>query len=249
MSHEVTGTSSQMNVQHRVILPFIIYFLIASVACSPWFGYENSLVARGKLHTSSFVVAKQSNEVIQADVAQIFTRVGEWRSGAVTRLLARADGSEADRLAVIAALVKAVERLDLDCQGALDLSTYDLWEVVTNLFAQLKAVEAADTLVRYVCCGDGLVGIRTYDFPAQAALVTLGEAVVPKLGAALVGNYGIREKQMVADCLGDIGGGAAKRALEEALPSVTNVEVKRSIRFALDTIARTAIERTPVQPN
>src|ERR1051325_4581778 len=60
---------------------------------------------------------------------------------------------------------------------------FNYWASVTNIFAELQAIEAIDLLITTIACGNGYTGSLRVE-PSMNALVKLGTITVPKLRKA-----------------------------------------------------------------
>jgi HEAT repeat protein len=168
-------------------------------------------------------VRSQKSGSVAKEVRKLYSGDDADRNGAKKRLLGIAGRSPEMRGEVIKALL-----------GVLGdpHATYGTWSDAAGLAGDLRATEAVDLLVERLDYNDGTVGFSASHYPALKAVISIGEAAVPKLEKALVeGPPSIRGN--AARALGAIGGGRSQQALTRASTTETNEEVKAHIRNAL----------------
>ncbi len=79
-------------------------------------------------------------------------------------------------------------------------SKFSYWDSVTNIFAELRATEAIDLLIRTIHCNNGFAGSLQQE-PSFDALVKMGQLAVPQLAEALKHEPGEFRKLLLSECL------------------------------------------------
>lgn len=129
-------------------------------------------------------------------------------------LLAIANQSAEARDELIRALIKALEK---DSDGGADSA----FRIVCDLLGKLKAVDAIDTLVKYIDYQPDRMGLSLHYKPSVKGLIQIGEPAVPKIAQTLEfgksvlhpNNYLLRYNAVTA--LMHIGGTKSKDAWKE----------------------------------
>jgi hypothetical protein len=168
-------------------------------------------------------VRSQKSGSVAKEVRRLYSGDDAGRDEAKKRLLSIAGKSPEMRGEVIKALL-----------GVLDdpHATYRTWGDAAGLAGDLRATEAIDRLVARLDYNDGTVGLSAAHFPALKAVISIGEAAIPKLEKALAeGRPSIRGQS--ARALGAIGGSRSRQALTRASTTETDEEVKAYIQNAL----------------
>jgi hypothetical protein len=151
--------------------------------------------------------------------------------------------SSVQRSTVIQKLLQSVERqIELNGKKIILGQEILFWGSATRVFAQLKASEAIDVLIRCIACGNGYSG-SFGEQPSMDALIQMGAMVVPALSRALLNDHSeFKEykKVQIVLCLGAIGGSQATLALKRALRSETDKDVIWNIKDELRTMRRDA---------
>jgi hypothetical protein len=137
------------------------------------------------------------------------------------------------RAEIIAALMKAMDKPNLDLKG--DESTYNLWVHGAELLGDLKAVEALDLLISHLDLTNGTFSSSMRHQPALRGVIKMGPIAIPKLEAVLKGNPDPDMRFSAVFCIATIGGPSAVRSLREALPGESERCVSRFIRVSLDS--------------
>ena len=147
-------------------------------------------------------------------------------------LLAKSGESQRCRAEVVAALMKALDRPNLDFTA--DRDSYYLWRYGAELLGELKATEALDLLIpRLVLVNKMAFSTSMNHQPALKGVVKMGAAAIPKLDAALRSNpdTGVRFYSVV--CIAMIGGPGAASSLREASNSESDECVRHIISVSL----------------
>jgi hypothetical protein len=77
---------------------------------------------------------------------------------------------------------------------------FNYWASVTNIFAELQAIEAIDLLITTIACGNGYTG-SLLEEPSMDALVKLGTITVPKLRKAFRREKNEYVRTQLSHCL------------------------------------------------
>lgn len=147
-------------------------------------------------------------------------------------LLAIANQSAEARDEVIRALIKALEE---DADGGADTA----FRIVCDVLGKLKAVDAIDTLVKYIDYQPDRMGLSLHHKPSVKGLIQIGEPAVPKIAQTLEfgksvlhpNNYLLRYN--AATALMHIGGKRSKDALERAYAIENDERRKAWLEFAV----------------
>lgn len=177
--------------------------------------------------------SEPSLEGIQRLMLMLSSEGDPERSKAQIALTNLAQQSSENRKAVIDELIASVRKLDLEDKLVLEPRVFRFWQSVTWVFGELRATETVDLLIAFIYCSDGLSDETSHHRPAEDALIELGADAVPKLSEALLNNKKRAIRKRVALCLGNIGGADAKRALEAALRSEADRDVRHYIEIAI----------------
>src|ERR1700674_1982438 len=162
----------------------------------------------------------------------------EKRAGTEQELVKLATESPLRRSTIIRELLQSVERLNKSNGNNLVLGPeIYFWGSATRVFAQLKAREAIDVIIRCIACGNGYTG-SFGEQPSMDALIQMGPMVVPALSRALSNEHHGYTKVQIVLCLGAIGGSQARLALQRALRSETDKDVVWNIRDELRTMTQ-----------
>jgi len=142
--------------------------------------------------------------------------------------------SEQCRAEVIAALMKAMDRPNLDFTH--DKDSYYLWLYGAELLGELKASEALDLLVSHL----NLMNRHLYSSsmthqPALKGVTKMGPIAIPKLDTVLRHSPDPKLRFDAVYCIATIGGPSAVRSLREALDSESDECVSHAIRVSLDS--------------
>jgi HEAT repeat protein len=155
------------------------------------------------------------------------------RTRAETEIISQAKSSSELRTRIIKDLLKTVESEDeLDGHHFVLNKTFLFWRSTTIIFADLRAVEALDAMIRCIDSSNGLSG-NMGEPPSAYALVRMGPVAVPKLSEALLNEPNSASRVRIVLCLSRIGGPEAMTALKEALKTEKNKGVRYYINRAL----------------
>lgn len=184
--------------------------------------------------------AQEADERIESLVSALSSQEDRVRSDSERQLLDIARTSPEKRKLVINELLKSVEaKEELDGSHSILKTTFSFWSSVTNIFAELKAVESLDVMIRCLHCSNGLTG-NMGEPPAAYALYRMGELAVPKLSEVLLHHPNGYVRIQSALCLGRIGGPQAETALRKALRTEQEKDVRDYINFVLNDMDRGA---------
>ena len=155
------------------------------------------------------------------------------RENAERELLRFALRSSENRHAVINALLRSVANIEeLNGNHTVLTRSFPYWSSVSAILGKVKATEAIDILIRCVHCSNGYTGSMG-EPPASMALIQIGAPAIPQLSEALLKDPNGYKRVKLALCLGRIGGSKARAALERALRSETEKDVRDRIEFVL----------------
>jgi hypothetical protein len=177
---------------------------------------------------------READKHIESLVLALSFKEDRMRSDAERQLLEMARTSPDKRKLVINELLKSVgTKEELNGSHSILKTTFAFWSSATNIFAELKASESLDVMIRCLHCGNGLTG-NMGEPPAAYALFRMGELAVPKLSEALLHNPNGYVRIQSALCLGRIGGPQAELALRNALRTEKEKDVRDYISFVLN---------------
>jgi hypothetical protein len=141
--------------------------------------------------------------------------------------------SSACRQQVIAAVMKAMDKPDLDISR--DQASANLWREGAVLLGGLKATESLDLLLSHIKMTDGEWSTTMTHQPALAGIVLIGSAAVGEL-KNLLRNEDWQTRHYAVFCLANIGGFSARRAIQTAAPLESHPCVKRLMLLSIKTI-------------
>ena len=124
------------------------------------------------------------------------------RTAAEKELIRLGQGSSEQRKRVIQELLQSVEKQD-DLRNGRCLvlgAKFSYWSSVTNIIAELKAVEAIDLLIKTIHCGNGYSGSLNEE-PSLDALIKMGRMAIPKLSKALKQEPNVYIRIRISHCL------------------------------------------------
>jgi hypothetical protein len=191
-----------------------------------------------------FLYDKEQGE--QTDLASLMEKLSDnnedIRQSNRKRIIELGQQTNGNRQIVIAELLRRVEAPDFRYQTTT-LAGSLFWEEVTQIFYELKAVEAIDFLIECLNCpAVHQYASNTYRHrPAVGALIVLGQPAVPKLAQTLT-HPDPKLRFYAAVCLGSIQGDAARQALINALPNEPDLDVQAEIKGAIDAIDRGSLK-------
>ena len=139
-------------------------------------------------------------------------------------------------------LIKALEE---DADGGADIA----FRVACDVLGKLKAVEAIDTLVKYIDYQPDRMGMSLNYKPSVKGLIQIGERAIPQIGqtlefgTSLLHSNNNRLRFNAVTALTYIGGSISKDALERAYSLQSDERVKESIEFAIREIDAAAAEK------
>jgi hypothetical protein len=133
-----------------------------------------------------------------------------------------------------------IELLEENANGGEDIAFYTACELV----GKLRAVEAIDTLVKYVDYQPDRIGASLNYKPAVKGLIQIGEDAIPKVAEAFMSrkshlhrnNHLLRVNAMTA--LKHIGGTQAKKALETVCSVEQDARFKEWLQQAIQDVER-----------
>jgi hypothetical protein len=161
---------------------------------------------------------------------------GYWSQAQQARafLISKSGESEACRAEVISALMKAMDKPDLNFRGSEE--SYNLWYNGADLLGDLKAAEAIDLLVSHMAPFDGVsYSTSMRQQPGMLGLIKMGEIAIPKLDEVLRHNPDWQQRDYAVYCIATIGGPKAVESLSQAIGSESNECVSRFIKISLDS--------------
>ena len=138
-----------------------------------------------------------------------------------------------ERISIIKDLLRTVESEDeLDGHHFVLNRTFLFWRSTTIIFAEVRALEALDVMIRCIDASNGLSGTQG-EPPSAYALVRMGPVAVPKLSEALINEPNSANRVRIVLCLSRIPGPEAVAALKRVLKTETNKGVRYYINRAL----------------
>jgi hypothetical protein len=152
---------------------------------------------------------------------------------AQSMLLNKAGESQGCREEIITALMKAMDRPNLDFTH--DKDSYYLWLYGAELLGDLKAFEALDLLISHLGLMDTHFSTSMNHQPALGGVIKMGPIAIPKLNAVLRNNPDPGMRFDAVYCIATIGGPSAVSSLREALDSESDECVRHAIRMSLDS--------------
>lgn len=147
-----------------------------------------------------------------------------------TRLMNSAKLSTTCREAVIGAVMKAMDKPQLDIYR-----DFNLWRYGSHLLGDLNATESLDLLIRNLNFTDGS-SINVSHYPAMEGVMKIGRPAIPKLGAALRQNSDITYRYNAIFCIAQIGGPQATAELRTAISSESDPCVRNFIQVSIDVL-------------
>ena len=193
--------------------------------------FEGGNPAINATPVESFVRANSDH--IDRLITSLQSQEDNKREDAERELVRLALRSSANRHAVINALVKSVENIEeLNGSHTVLTKSFSYWSSVAAILGKIKATEAINILIRCVHCSNGYTGTMG-EPPASMALIEIGAPAIPQLSEALLSDPNGYKRVKLALCLGRIGGSKARVALERALRSETEKDVRDRIEFVL----------------
>jgi hypothetical protein len=160
------------------------------------------------------------------------------RTHGQTELISLAKSSPDLRSRIIQDLMKSVESEDeLDGHHFVLVNTFLFWRSATIIFADIKAVEAIDVMIKCIDSSNGLSG-NMGEPPSAYALVRMGTITIPKLSQALHNEPNSANRVRIVLSLSRIGGPEATAALRKGLRTETDKGVRYYINRALSPSTR-----------
>ena len=142
----------------------------------------------------------------------------------------KARESSACRQQIIAAVMTAMDQPNLDISR--NQASADLWREGAILLGDLKAVQSLDLLLSHIKMTTSEFSVTMRHQPALGGIVRMGPLAIPKL-KLLLRNDDSQTRYYAVYCLYQIGGGSARRILQQALPRESDRCVKRAIIVSL----------------
>ena len=105
-----------------------------------------------------------------------------------------------------------------------------------NLLGELRAVEAADALVRHLWETTSVQGLSEWHFPAVQAIHRIGSSAIPALTGGLMESANPVVRMYAARTLGNIAGSESRRVLKEAMQSEKDPAVRQEIQRQLKSL-------------
>ena len=134
------------------------------------------------------------------------------------------------RRQIVAAVMRAMDKPGLDISR--NQADANLWQEGAVLLGDLKATQSLDLLLSHIKMTDGEWSSTMRHQPALAGIVRMGPLAIPKL-KLLLRNEDSQTRYYTVYCLYQIGGGSARRILQQALPMESDRCVKRVIVVSL----------------
>lgn len=147
-----------------------------------------------------------------------------------TRLMNSAKLSTTCREEVIGAVMKAMDKPQLDIYR-----DFNLWRYGSNLLGDLNATESLDLLIGNLNFTDGS-SINVSHYPAMEGVIKIGRPAISKLGAALRQNSDTTYRYNAIFCIAQIGGPQATAELKTAISSESDPCVRNFIQVSIDVL-------------
>ena len=182
--------------------------------------------------------SQKEGDVISSLEQSLWSKEPAVRTHAESELISLAKSSHEFRKRVVQDLMKSVESQDeLDGHHFVLEKTFLFWRGATIVFADIKAVETIDVMIRCINSSNGLSG-NGGEPPSAYALVRMGTVAIPKLSQALRNEPNSTHRALVVLCLSRIGGPEARTALRRGLKTETDKGVRYYINRALSPSSR-----------
>lgn len=146
-------------------------------------------------------------------------------------LLNESQKSSMCRQALIESVVRTMDQPLSSFKDKAD--RFNIWRAGADVLGYLKATEAVDFLVAHLDFSSGIFSTTMSQQPALHAVQEIGESAVPKLSEVIRQHPDWRMRMYAVYCISGIGGKAAERALQEALPSESDPCVKPFIQASI----------------
>ena len=114
-------------------------------------------------------------------------------------------------------------------------SNNNLWREGAVLLGDLKASQALDLLLSHITMTDGEWSVTMIHQPALEGIIRMGPIALPKL-SALLRDPDPKVRHASVYCIAWIGGGSARRTLQQALPKESDRCVRNFIQVSIATI-------------
>lgn len=241
-----------MNAQQPLIgnkaAPLLI-LLVIGLALLGVFGFSR-LYSNNQFHSARNMASKAQGGVTirdekqrqEVDLEALLERLSvtdeETRTAAKHKIIQLAGQSQQNRKLVIDTLLGRAEMPAFKFHLDTIQESY-FWTSISEIFDELKAVEALDFLIDCLDCS-AITGPATNTFhhkPAVRALMGFGELAVPKL-SRLLHHPDSLIRYYAAICLGNIGGKEARKAVSEAVIGESDIGVKKVMQQSLAAIDR-----------
>ena len=154
-------------------------------------------------------------------------------ASARTTFLKASSQSSACRTEIIEALIKAMDRPNLDFNR--DTDSYYLWRFGADLLGDLRAAEALDLLISHLTQRSAFFSSSMNHQPALRGVIKMGSIAVPKLAEVLRHNSDPKRRYSAIYCIATMGGVSAIAVLREALVSEADPYAKRLIQASLES--------------
>jgi HEAT repeat protein len=155
------------------------------------------------------------------------------RDQAQKMLLANANSSPRCRKSIVAALISALDKPNLDLFR--DQANLYLWIHGAELLGDLKATEGLNFLISHLDLNDG-TSFPLNHHPAVGAVIKMGPVAIPKLAAVLMHSSDRNIRRCAVFCISQIGGPTAVRTLKQAFPSESDQCVRKFIRASINAL-------------
>jgi hypothetical protein len=172
-----------------------------------------------------------SNEIAQAVIS--LSRQYDEAQVAQRLLRQSAKRSSACRQQVVAAVMEAMDKPNLDISR--DQASADLWREGAILLGDLKATQSLDLLLSHIKMTDGEFSMTMAHQPALEGIIRMGPVAIPKL-KRLLQDQDWETRHYAVYCLAEIGGTAARRALQQAQAMESNPCVKKFMLVSIKMI-------------
>lgn len=181
-----------------LIIAFVT-FLIGVSAVSVWNINRRSIDIQPQ---NPSLRSFESLNYIQSLISSLSSENEQLRIEAEKELIRFGQESSEQRSKVIQSLLHSAEaQADLNNGRCFILgSRFSYWSSVTNVFAELRATEAIDLMIRTIHCGNGWTGSLNEE-PSFDALFKMGKVAIPQLSEALKHESNQYRKIELSHCL------------------------------------------------
>lgn len=211
----------------RVIVAILGMFLMAG-----WCATETAQVVH-RVDESAINSLSPAACDIESGINDLSSKSQARIQSGLSGLRKRAKQSPTCRSQIIAALMKAMDKPNLDFTH--DASSYYVWLYGADLLGDLKAVTALDLLISHLDLIGPFFSTSMNHQPALRGVIKMGEVAIPKLEDVLKRSSRPTMRHAAVYCIASIGGPEAVRSLKDAVSTESNECVNRFMRVSLNS--------------